>query len=172
MDPHDHIVLGGVRVGHVRQRQSTDAGIAISNGDGLHDSTFSVGDCPSVPTRRCQSGSTRVMPCPRRRALPARSESARRHHRRTPPRIQNARPRAPQASQRTIGDHDHFGIPTVGSRQPATNIDYPEARSNCPRPVCAVPDVGTVRAYESVRHRQAVTPSRHAPVTPQLPCDS
>jgi hypothetical protein len=40
MDPHDDIVLGGVGVGHVRQGESTDAGIAVANGDGLHDSSF------------------------------------------------------------------------------------------------------------------------------------
>jgi hypothetical protein len=38
MDPNDDIVLGGVGVGDVRQGQSTDAGIAVSNCDGLHDS--------------------------------------------------------------------------------------------------------------------------------------
>jgi hypothetical protein len=37
MDLHDDIILGGVRVGHVRQGQSTDARGAVSNGDGFHD---------------------------------------------------------------------------------------------------------------------------------------
>jgi hypothetical protein len=37
MDPHDDVILGGVRVGHVRQGQSTDANTAVSNGDGFHD---------------------------------------------------------------------------------------------------------------------------------------
>jgi hypothetical protein len=30
----------GLGEGHVRQGESTDAGIAVSNGDGLHDSIF------------------------------------------------------------------------------------------------------------------------------------
>jgi hypothetical protein len=38
MDPHDDVVLGGVRVGHLRQGEPTHASIAVSNGDGLHDS--------------------------------------------------------------------------------------------------------------------------------------
>jgi hypothetical protein len=40
MDPHDDIVLAGLGVGPVRQGESTDAGIAVSNGDRLHDSIF------------------------------------------------------------------------------------------------------------------------------------
>src|SRR5579871_6644403 len=57
MDPHDDIVLGSVGVGHVRQGQSTDAGIAVSNGDGLHDSiSFCTGDCRTVLTRRGPRG--------------------------------------------------------------------------------------------------------------------
>jgi hypothetical protein len=40
MDPHDDIVLGGVGIGHVRQREATDTGSTISNSDGLHDIAF------------------------------------------------------------------------------------------------------------------------------------
>ena len=36
MHPHDDVVLGGVGVGHLRQGESTDAGGAVSNSDGLH----------------------------------------------------------------------------------------------------------------------------------------
>jgi hypothetical protein len=43
MDPHDDIVLAGVGVIHVRQGEPTHAGIAVSNGDGLHDSIFLYG---------------------------------------------------------------------------------------------------------------------------------
>jgi hypothetical protein len=30
MDPHDHIVLAGVWVGHIRQGESVDAGVTVS----------------------------------------------------------------------------------------------------------------------------------------------
>jgi hypothetical protein len=36
MHPHDDIVLGGPRVGHVGQGESTDTGVTVSDGDGLH----------------------------------------------------------------------------------------------------------------------------------------
>ena len=36
MHSYDDVVLGRVRVGHIRQGESTDAGIAVLNGDGLH----------------------------------------------------------------------------------------------------------------------------------------
>jgi hypothetical protein len=49
MDPHDDIILGGVRVGHVRQGQSTDAGTAVSNGDGFHDISIPAAKIAGMP---------------------------------------------------------------------------------------------------------------------------
>jgi hypothetical protein len=40
MHPYDDIVLGGVRVGRIGQGESTDTGIAVLNGDGLHGSSL------------------------------------------------------------------------------------------------------------------------------------
>jgi hypothetical protein len=40
MHPYDDVVLGGVRVGQIGQGESADAGIAVSNGDGLHGSSL------------------------------------------------------------------------------------------------------------------------------------
>jgi hypothetical protein len=44
MDPHDDIVLGGVRVRHVREDEPSDTGISVSNGDGLHDTILVQAD--------------------------------------------------------------------------------------------------------------------------------
>jgi hypothetical protein len=38
MRSHDDVVLGGARVWHLRQGERTDAGGAVSNGNGLHGS--------------------------------------------------------------------------------------------------------------------------------------
>ena len=43
MDAHDDIVHGGVGIWQVCRGRPTDAGIAVSNGDGLHDSIFLAG---------------------------------------------------------------------------------------------------------------------------------
>jgi hypothetical protein len=40
MDFHHDVVLAGLGVGHVRQGESTNAAIAISNRDCLHDSVL------------------------------------------------------------------------------------------------------------------------------------
>jgi hypothetical protein len=40
MDLHDDIVLDGVWIGNLRDGKSTDAGIAVSNGNGLHHTVF------------------------------------------------------------------------------------------------------------------------------------
>ena len=40
MDLHDDIVIGGVAVGQVLKGKSIDAGIAVSNGDRLHESAL------------------------------------------------------------------------------------------------------------------------------------
>jgi hypothetical protein len=54
MHPFDDVVLGGVRVGHIGQGESTDAGIAVSNGDGLHGRSllWRLVDVCSVDPRR------------------------------------------------------------------------------------------------------------------------
>src|SRR5581483_9642814 len=39
--PHDDIVLSRVRVGHVRQGETTDTGGTVINGDGLHGTSLS-----------------------------------------------------------------------------------------------------------------------------------
>jgi hypothetical protein len=36
MHPHDDIVRGGLRVRHVRQGESTDTGVTVSDSDGSH----------------------------------------------------------------------------------------------------------------------------------------
>ena len=43
MDLHHDIVMGGLGVGQVLKGETTDAGLAISNGDCLHDCTFLLG---------------------------------------------------------------------------------------------------------------------------------
>jgi hypothetical protein len=54
MDPYEDVVLGGVRLGHIGKGKSTDAGVAVSNGYGLHGSPLlwrMVDVCSVDPSR-------------------------------------------------------------------------------------------------------------------------
>jgi hypothetical protein len=49
MHPHDDVVLGGVGVVNFRHGESTDAGVTVSNSDGLHGSFLCAEDVRILP---------------------------------------------------------------------------------------------------------------------------